>query len=116
MALPNLLSVATAPGGTGYTVQPVLSMCQMWVITENPSDFPGAFVVRRFTLAKLKDGRIGNEASQECYVAKSLETVRTHVPGNLICVPRLDHDDPVIVETWTTQEGAEWLSPAAQST
>lgn len=66
----------------------------MWVIYENPRDFPGKWVVRRWVgLAPDKDAAA---------VADSLESARSAVPGIAFRdrIERMPGDDPAIVEVW----------------
>lgn len=67
----------------------------MWVITGNPSDFPGKFVARKHVI-----GRGFTRATQLHHVADSLDEARTHVPAGLFRLKRQPHDDPAIVESW----------------
>jgi len=67
-----------------------------FVIYENPSDCPGKFVVRQFTIA---NGLLAaNDAP--LIVCNSLDEARKAIPKGLICFQRDTTDDPVIVETW----------------
>lgn len=69
----------------------------VWVIYENPSDFPGKFVVRPQWV--MSDSSIAI-APQPTSVVDSLEIARWHVPPELYRQPRDPEDDPAIVETW----------------
>lgn len=70
--------------------QPLALMA--WAVYKDPSDYPGKFVVRRF---------IGMNAKKEPeVVADTLDEARRVIPAGLICVPRLNGDDPVIYEVW----------------
>jgi len=66
-----------------------------YAIYENPSDFPGQFVVRKWIIS-------AGEAvpTNEHWTAKTLEEARGHVPPWLACLTRSPEDDPVIVEVW----------------
>lgn len=67
----------------------------MWVITENPSDFPGKFVARKWLI-----GPGVRAVTDEHHVAESLSDVRCSLPAGLARVPRDPTDDSVIVESW----------------
>lgn len=71
------------------------------VIYENPSDFPGKWVLRRWAIVSADDGEVKIEAGLPI-VADSLEGARLGLPidGSLHRVPRQPGDDPVIVEVW----------------
>jgi len=68
---------------------------QMWVITENPADYPGRFVAR---LALITSGEVIHTATH--HTANSLQAIRALIPQGLVRFDRQDGDDPVIVETW----------------
>lgn len=68
---------------------------KVWVITYNPSDFPGKYVVR----PQVADAE-GVSPMAEYYVEDTLNEVRRHVPDGLCCLQRDPNDDPVIVECW----------------
>ena len=74
-----------------------ISALHMWVITENPSDYPGKFVVRRrMTTADGKQYVVFGPTA----VVDTLEEARAAVPPGTVCFHRDPSDDPVIVETW----------------
>lgn len=71
----------------------------MYVVTNNPSDFPDHVVVRKHYVGPVErvvdpDPMI---VAPELDVAREL--LHAVVPG-LHVIPRSRHDDPVIVETW----------------
>ena len=66
-----------------------------WVITENPSDFPGQFVARKWLI-----GSGTTAATTEIFTGKTLDEVRDLLPAHLVKLPRDPNDDPVIVESW----------------
>lgn len=68
----------------------------MYVIYLNPGDFPGQYVVRRWTLSAL--GAIPREGP--LYVGVDLAAARRAVPKGLIGCTRHEHDDPAILEVW----------------
>lgn len=67
----------------------------LWVIYENPSDYPGRFVLRKTTVEKGK-----MFICQNCTTYDTLEAARAAVPGNLANIGRMEQDDPCIVEVW----------------
>ena len=69
---------------------------RVWVIYQDPSDYPGKFVVRRQVA-----GRGGVTADREpVAVVESIEAARAVLPSGLYRMHRHSEDDPVIVETW----------------
>lgn len=67
----------------------------MWTITENPTDFPGKFVARKWL---IEAGAMA--VTDEHHVADTLFAVRDLLPPHLVRLPRDPNDDPVIVESW----------------
>lgn len=67
----------------------------VFTVYENPSDYPGKFVVRRW---------VGMDPSPTPeYVEDSLEMARKRLLVDFPYLERLDrsiNDDPVILETW----------------
>ena len=68
-----------------------MTQLSMWVIYENPKDFPDKFVARMF----INDKPTGN-----IYVGDTLEDVRKIIPQGLALLPRFPQDDPKMVEVW----------------
>lgn len=68
----------------------------IYVIYENPSDYPGKFVVRRQLAMR---GRIWVDLVPLAVVG-TVEEARGHIPEGCVCLSRDPSDDPVIVETW----------------
>jgi len=68
---------------------------QMWVITENPADYPGRFVAR---LALITSGEVIHTATH--HTANSLQAIRALIPQGLIRFDRHPTDPPVVVESW----------------
>lgn len=70
----------------------------MWTIYERPLDAPDSYVVRRFEVG----GKAGGwRATDEAYRAPAIEPLRLMLEARgLTCMPRLDGDEPQIVETW----------------
>lgn len=67
----------------------------MWVVTENPTDFPGQFVAREWLIGSGCRAVTANH-----HVAATLAEVRDMLPPLLHRLPRDPKDDPVIVECW----------------
>ena len=71
------------------------TLLSMWVVTFNPADFPGKYVIRRNDI-----GRGAVLATDEFHVSDTLDEVREKVPAGCVMLPRYQQDDPVIVEVW----------------
>lgn len=68
----------------------------MYVVYQNPSDYPGRFVVRKWTVTAA--GPVaGNEP---IFVGETLQGARDAIPRGLIATRRCEEDDPVILEVW----------------
>lgn len=67
----------------------------IWTITENPADFPGQFVARRFIIAKR-----AYAVTTDYHVADTLDAVRGMLPAHLVRLPRDPSDQALIVESW----------------
>lgn len=68
----------------------------VWTITEKPKDYPEHFVARRHVIANGQD-----TVTRDALVSLSLEGLRDALRRlGLVCMPRSDGDDPVIVESW----------------
>jgi hypothetical protein len=75
--------------------EPTPGVLSLWVITENPSDYPGQFVAREWHI-----GQNINAPTPRCHVAGTLDEVRAKLPPFLTRLPPDPRDDRVIVETW----------------
>jgi len=71
-----------------------------FAVYENPSDFPGQFVVRQW---------LWGVPCQVWAVAGTLEEVRGKLPRQLLNIGRMDGDDPAIKEVWCSQRLAHLL-------
>lgn len=67
----------------------------IWTVYENPSDYPGMWVLRGFDV-----GTEGVRRREECAVADSLEMIRAQLPPGLARLAPIPGDDPVIYESW----------------
>lgn len=63
----------------------------IWVVYDNPTDYPGRFVARKWK---------GDTATPELHLADTLDELRQLLPAGLCRLPRFAIDDPKIVETW----------------
>ncbi len=66
----------------------------VYAIYDNPKDFPGEIVVRRWRVSR------GVTAEELVHRSCSLKQARSSIPDGLVCLPRSPSDDPVIVEVW----------------
>ena len=64
---------------------------EIWVVTENPADYPGKFVARRTVLSI---------PTREVLVADSIDELRAKAPRQITVLARQTHDPAVVVETW----------------
>lgn len=69
----------------------------LWVIYYNPSDYPGAYVVRE---QWVREGKITR--AKQCVAVPTLDEARKAIPlrMHLYRIPAGPGDDPVVVETW----------------
>jgi hypothetical protein len=69
----------------------------MWTVYDNPTDYPGKVVVRRWRA-------VGDEPTPDpepCYVGDDLSAARQSIPPEAnYCLIRSPDDDPAIMETW----------------
>lgn len=66
-------------------------MLEIYVIYQNPNDYPGKFVVRRWR---------GLTPDPHAEVRTTLTAARAAVPPGLVLLSRCPDDDPCIAETW----------------
>jgi hypothetical protein len=68
----------------------------MWVVYEKPRDYPIGWLARMFEITP--DGPMPTTTSIK---ADNLKDVRKFLERRgLVCLPRADVDDSIIVETW----------------
>lgn len=67
----------------------------IWVIYDNPIDFPGYYVAR---LHQVMNGTCNPVDAYIKHV--SLNSLRNMLPPGLVCIKRSDSDPPPIVESW----------------
>ena len=72
---------------------------EMFVVYENPKDYPGKFVVRRWSVTPFENG-VQLVPDSAAFVGDTLEKVRAAVPASAIRTPHYPGDDPCIVEIW----------------
>lgn len=68
-----------------------MNKLELWTVYDNPADFPGKVVARKFVLDK---------PTSDMIVGESLEEVRSKIPGDKVRIPRDPSDPPAVVETW----------------
>ena len=70
-----------------------------YVVTQNPRDMPGKVVVRGWIIVPGQEKPL---PTSFYVVYDTLEAARAELEQSpdLVCVPRSEDDDPVIVETW----------------
>lgn len=64
----------------------------MYTVYDNPTDYPGKYVVRRWKLL--------NAEADPLIVADTLEEARAAIPPHLFCIPRQPEDDRAVKEVW----------------
>jgi hypothetical protein len=68
---------------------------EIWIIYDNPSDYPGCTVARCWRITAGKNEPTGK------FIKAPLECLRATLElRGLYCIPRQPGDDPVIVESW----------------
>jgi hypothetical protein len=67
----------------------------VWTVYENPSDYPGRWVVRAFDVTAH-----GVQARAHCTVTSTLDAARAVLPPGLTPLGRNADDDPAIYESW----------------
>lgn len=63
----------------------------LWVVYDSPIDLPGRFVARKW---------LNETPTAELLQGKTLDELRSRLPGGLYRLDRDEADDPRIVETW----------------
>lgn len=68
----------------------------MWAVYFDTTDHPGCYFARRW--------EIGNEPepvpTEDTLADATLDGLRMQLPQGLYRMPRMQYDDPTIVETW----------------
>jgi hypothetical protein len=70
-----------------------------WVIYRNPSDYPGKFVVREWTIA-FGDNPEPTPSATVTAIKDTIDEARTFVPNGYVNIGRMQNDDPAIFEVW----------------
>jgi len=69
----------------------------IWTVYDNPKDFPGKFVARRWTVGKDLYTPVPDRIP---IVRDTLSEIRLAIPQGLQKIPTSPVDDPTIVESW----------------
>lgn len=72
-----------------------LGQLMIWTIYFNTKDFPDWFVARPTIIRPKTSGPLPMHL-----MARDIDTLRTMLPGGLVCLGRKPEDDPVILEVW----------------
>lgn len=69
----------------------------MWTIYKHPDDYPKSYVAKLFVV-----GDDGIRPTGSIIIAENLEAVRDIMIAefHLVCLGRMQNDDPAIVEVW----------------
>ena len=73
------------------------SSVPLFVVYENPKDFPDKYVVRLWEINRNVKKTL---PTPYCVVKDTLEEARKAIPHNLYRFGRDSCDDPVVIETW----------------
>ena len=68
----------------------------IWTVYAGPADYPDHFVARKFLVGRHNQAI----ATQDMFVADSIDEVRALLPPGLVCFVRAPSDDLCIVESW----------------
>lgn len=69
---------------------------EMWVIYDNPSDYPGRFVARKYLVSPD-----GHNVTEDLLICINLDGLRDILISlGKVNIGRMDNDDPVIKEVW----------------
>jgi len=71
----------------------------IFTVYENPLDYPGSFVVRRFEVSADSTRAAALPLAVVDTLAEARAAVRRAHPG-AVCMARADGDEPQIVESW----------------
>lgn len=68
----------------------------IWTIYDHPTDYPDDFVARRWEVTGE-----GTAPTDELLTCNRLDAIQTILRGfGFVRLPRAEHDDPKILETW----------------
>lgn len=84
------------------TMSAAADVLHMYTIYESPRDFPGLFVVRRWTIGprQFGDPMTAKADERPWAITETLARARDSLPSGLYNIARNPDDDTVIVETW----------------
>ena len=68
---------------------------EQWAVYERPLDYPDQFIARRWI---IEDGE--PKPTNDIFLAPTLSSLRSKLPGGLLRIPRFKNDDKTIVEVW----------------
>jgi hypothetical protein len=71
-----------------------------YTVYENPSDYPGKFVVRRSIVRPGANGSESITDQDPIIVCESIDLAHQAIPEYCFNIGRMQADDPVIVEVW----------------
>ncbi len=85
--------------------EPIHKTLAMFVVTKNPSDYPGMYVVRRHVVCMGRhSGQVMAEKAPRLMApigADGLARVHAYLTNrDLVRLARDPYDDPVIIEVW----------------
>lgn len=63
----------------------------MLTVYNRPSDYPDKFIVRMWD---------ASESTRYITISASLEEARKSIPPSMVCLNRMEKDDPCIEEVW----------------
>lgn len=69
-----------------------LAELEIWTVYRHPRDYPDKYVARK--------GFVPGGATNDMFVADSLDEIHALLPRGLVRIPRYEADDPAIVESW----------------
>lgn len=73
-----------------------MSDLRQWTVYEDPSDYPGKFVVRAFTIRP----NVVEADAEPLVVCDTIEEARAAIPLEAVALGRDPCDDPAIREVW----------------
>ncbi len=74
----------------------------MWTVYDHPTDYPHDFIARRHVLRTgVPLDKPMAEPTGDTIRSGDIELIRAQLRGaGLTCIPRMDGDEPQIVEVW----------------
>jgi hypothetical protein len=71
----------------------------VWTVYRHPNDYPDYWVMRAHEI--FPDGE--TRPYSFCFVASTLDAIRSKVPAGTWCIGREPKDDPAIYESWVLE-------------